>query len=112
MRNEQQQEAIKVTIVKLTGDQWVIRPSDKSEMGPYRSSLLALQVAATEVLVARKHGHTANMFVQDDYEDTHLCPLIDNAQGTDRCIACEKSWVTTRHPLPPRCPLYEAFRRQ
>jgi len=110
MRKEQQQDAIKVTIVKLTGDQWMIRPSDKREMGPYRSSLVALQVAATEVLVARKHGGKADMFVQDDYADVHLCAFIDHAQGTDHCRACEESWVTSRHPLPPRCPLWSAFR--
>jgi len=110
MRKEQQQDAIKVTIVNLTGDRWMIEPSDKNEMGPYRGSRLALQVAVTEVLMARKHGREADLFVQDDYSEPHRCPFIEDAQNAERCQACESSWVTARRPLPPRCPLWAAFR--
>lgn len=108
MQNEAR--PIDVTTIKKTGNDWTVSASNRRAMGPYRSVRLALQVAVTQVLISRKNGSDAQIFVEDDYGDLHPCPLIERAQDADRCAVCEGSWIATARPRPPRCLLWNAFR--
>lgn len=103
------QSASKFIIVKKASDEWfVVEP--KGRRGPYRSAVVTLQVAALEVLVARRRGMKADVAVKDDYGDVRVCHLMDKDDGTQRCGECQRRWLTTKPPpLESPCPLRAAL---
>jgi hypothetical protein len=95
-----------LTVIKKGIAQWIIRASDFTEQGPYHSAIVVLQVAALAVWSARKRGLKGDLFVQDDHGLPRLCGLINKADGTAGCAACQSSWTAT-HSVRPKCPLWE-----
>lgn len=99
----------KLFILQNTADEWFVE-SPRSSRGPYRNAVVALQVAAFEVMAARRRAMNASMAVKDDYGDVRLCQLMDTDDGTKRCGTCQRSWLATNlRPLEPRCPLCAAL---
>ena len=97
-----------LTLNKKVGWQWMLECSPGPDKGPYCSAVMALQVAAIEYARRRKDA-VASIFVKDNYGTPHKCKLVDELTA-DHCLVCENSWAATPHPLPPRCPLWEALR--
>jgi len=97
------------TMIKDGTHEWFLELSDKRKLGPYRNAAIALQGAAVEVWSARKRGLKADILVRDDYGYPHLCRLIDKCDGTERCVACQASWLAASHPVQPHCPLWKAL---
>lgn len=82
---------------------WRVTLSDKSDVGPYWSAAIALQVAVTDALLARKHGLNVHVFVEDDYGTPHKCLIFGVPDSPDPCTECETSW--RQSPRPARCPI-------
>jgi len=85
---------------------WFVGTPDESRLGPFLPTV-ALQVALTHALLARKRGVDARIFVCDDYGETHHCPTIEEMNDPDRCQRCECSWQPSA--LPVRCALHAAI---
>ena len=95
-----------LTVIKKGIAEWIIRASDLSEQGPFRSAIMALQVAALAVWWARKLGQKSELLVQDDRGLARRCGLLDKDNGTARCAVRQSSWAAT-HSVRPKCPLWE-----
>lgn len=105
MRNEDLHQTIAFTIREIN-DGWVVALPDETQVGPYRNGDVALEVAATHSLLARKRGLDAQIFVRDEHGGTHSCMIIDWMNDLDRCQKCESLWQTSA--LQVKCPLRAA----
>jgi len=94
-----------LTKTKIRPDEWIVKSSEQRTMGPYFNAAVALQIAAIEVLSARKRGLNANIFVRDNHNYPRLCQLIDQIDGLERCAACQRSWSAGAGLGPLPCPL-------
>jgi hypothetical protein len=89
--------------------EWFVESLDEGLKGPYRTAAIALQVALTDVVRARRRGQPANLSVRDSQNVARDCKLIKKPV-VETCFECETSWPKGQSSLPPRCPLWEAFR--
>jgi hypothetical protein len=94
-------------IIRKISEGWHIDLPDGADLGPYRNGELALEVAVTHVLLARKEGVDARMFVRDERGGIHTCAIVDGMSDPQRCQKCESSWQ--KSALPVKCPLREAI---
>jgi hypothetical protein len=109
MSKDNSQHSIVFTIRKTDHGWFVVLPTN-IQLGPYRNAEIALEVAMTHVLLARKRGLDADIFVRDEQGGIHRCMIIDWTNDPDRCQKCESLWRTSG--LPVKCPLREAIRRR
>lgn len=89
---------------------WFVSLQGGDQLGPYRDTDIALKVAVTHVLLARKQGFNANVIVRDEHGRAHNCTVIDQMNDPDHCHKCESSWPATG--LAVRCPVYDAIRNR
>ena len=106
MADHDLQQPIAFTIHK-TKDGWVVALPDKTQIGPYHAGEVALEVAMTHALLARKRGLNARLFVTDERGKAHSCTIIDGMDAAILCEDCESSWRTSG--LPARCLLRAAI---
>jgi hypothetical protein len=98
-----------LTIMKHGGREWMIKVSNGIRKGPYHSAAVAMQMAAVDVLSARKRGRRAQIMALDEYGNTHRCYALDRPDDPERCSFCEHSWDANSHPLPPHCSIRDAL---
>jgi hypothetical protein len=91
------------TVRKLK-DGWRVELPDGTQLGPYLARI-ALQVATTHVLLARKQGLATRIEVRDEHGRGHDCQIVDRVADKQWCPSCEASWPNTSG-LPVRCQLY------
>lgn len=102
MLKDEPHRAIDFTVIKTIGEWFVVLP-DKTQLGPYWSAAIALEVAVTHALLARRQGLDAQVLVRDDYGGIHKCMVLDGCGGPGRCVVCESSWPMSPRTL--RCPI-------
>jgi hypothetical protein len=105
MGDDDLHQTIAFTIRKIK-DGWFVALPDETQVGPYRGGDVALEVAMTHALLARKRGLNARIFVRDEYGGTHACTIIDGMSAKP-CRQCEGSWSTSA--LPAKCLLRAAI---
>lgn len=97
------------TIRKLN-DGWRIELPDWTQLGPYLARI-ALQVATTHVLLARKQGLETRVEVRDEHGGGHDCQIVDRLADKHWCPSCQASWPNASG-LGARCQLYAAISGQ
>ena len=107
MRDEDLRQVV-FTIRKINNG-WHVALPDETQIGPYRADI-AVEVAVAEVLLARRRGLNARLFVRDKFGGTHSCMLVDWLNDPDRCKKCEGSWRTSA--VPVICPLQATISTQ
>ena len=105
MREEDPCQAVFTIQEKKEG--WYVAWPDQTRIGPYLKNI-ALQVAVTEVLLARRRGLNARLEVRDEFGGTHSCMMVDEANNSERCERCEASRPSAI--LSVKCPLFAAIR--
>ncbi len=89
------------TVVKKDHGWFVVLPDETTELGPYLTGTLAMQVALAYVRPARRQALDAHVFVGNDHHEFHECAMINPANSRDPCGAC----MPTSPPQRPVCPL-------
>lgn len=74
MRSDNLQKVV-FTICRINHGWHVVLPDD-TQIGPYLPNI-ALEVAMTHALLARKRGLEAQVFVRDQRGGTRRCAVID-----------------------------------
>jgi hypothetical protein len=92
--------------IRKINEGWYVELPDDTRIGPYLPNI-AVEVAATNVLLARKRGLDAHNFVRDEHGNVHSCAIVDRTSDPNRCQECERSWSTSG--LSVRCPLRSAL---
>lgn len=106
MADDDLQQTIAFTIRK-TKDGWLVALPDKTQIGPYHAGEIALEVAMTHALLARKRDLIARLFVTDEYGNAHNCTIIEGMDAVILCEECESAWRTSG--LPAGCLLRAAI---
>ena len=92
-----------------TNHGWFVVLPDETELGPYLTGMLALQVARALVLPARRDGLDAHVFVRNDCDEVHRCEMISHRDRPDPCSACENA-TRQRSNCPVRSEMQAASR--
>jgi hypothetical protein len=79
-----------VFVVGKSKDGWRVELPDGTQLGPYLATI-ALQVATTHVLLARKQGMATRVAVRDAYGRGHDCRIVERLADKQPCPHCEAS---------------------
>jgi hypothetical protein len=96
-----------ILLKRSTG--WLITTPAEGILGPYFSTSLTLEVAASLVLLARHRGCDAHAFVQEEPGFLRQCILVDSPSAD--CDDCNSPFATRQHECSLRAGLQSLGRR-